>query len=90
MNLLRVPIEPKTIKPYTIESSEQFAPWIILEVRGAEPVEYVLKDDLSVVGAESGTKFNEIDLTEGEWVEYDEEAKEPVGIMDIETKITKV
>ncbi|RUS27451.1 hypothetical protein BC938DRAFT_483229 [Jimgerdemannia flammicorona] len=40
-------------------------------------------------GAESGTRFDDIDLSEGEWVEYDEKSAVPVSISNIEAKFQK-
>lgn len=40
-------------------------------------------------GVESGTKFNSIDLTEGEWFEYDEKAGEEVTIKDLKLEIKR-
>jgi Eukaryotic protein of unknown function (DUF866) len=33
---------------------------------------FVLQAGWSALGAESGTKFDDIDLTEGDWADYDE------------------
>ncbi|KAJ1569986.1 hypothetical protein HK096_007221 [Nowakowskiella sp. JEL0078] len=83
-------LEPKSIQAYTIENSEKFSPWIIIEVRGAEPVDYRLAEDFHLSSSESNTKFENVNLSEGEWVEYDENAGLPVSVLDIETKITKL
>lgn len=40
-------------------------------------------------GLESGTKFAEIDLTDGEWFEYDEKAGDEVSIKDIKWEIKR-
>ena len=36
----------------------------------------------------SGQKFDNVDLSEGEWVEYDEKLGESVGIMELEHKLS--
>lgn len=41
------------------------------------------------VGIESGTKFAEIDLTEGDWYEYDEKTSEEVSIKDLKWEIRR-
>lgn len=41
------------------------------------------------VGADSGTKFANIELGEGEWFDYDEKAGEEVSIKDIKWEITR-
>lgn len=40
-------------------------------------------------GVESTTKFLGVDLQEGEWFDYDEEAGEEVSITDVKWKITR-
>ena len=40
-------------------------------------------------GVESGTKFTGIDLSEGEWFDYDEKANEEVSIKDIKWEIKR-
>lgn len=40
-----------------------------------------------LVQSESGTKFDDVDLSEGEWVEYDEKLGDSVGIYELEHKI---
>ncbi|KAM3424437.1 hypothetical protein BST61_g6441 [Cercospora zeina] len=48
--------------------------------RGLEFVEFKADGEWKATGAESGTKFTGIDLTEGEWFDYDEKAGEEVTI----------
>lgn len=45
--------------------------------------------DWKAAGLESGTKFTSIDLTEGEWFEYDEKSSEEVSIKDIKFDIKR-
>ncbi|KAK6390545.1 hypothetical protein LTR65_005416 [Meristemomyces frigidus] len=40
-------------------------------------------------GLESGTKFSDIDLTEGDWFDYDEKSSEEVSIKDIKWDIRR-
>ena len=82
-------VELDSVKPYSIESSGQFAPLVILECRGWEPTEFVPTEGFQCFGENSGTRFTDIDLTELEWVEYDEKAAESVEIMGIEYQIAK-
>lgn len=41
------------------------------------------------MGVESGTKFAAIDLTEGDWFDYDEKAGEEVSIKDVKWEIRR-
>ncbi|KAI8812999.1 hypothetical protein BJ742DRAFT_672978 [Cladochytrium replicatum] len=82
-------IELPTQRPYTAEDSGKFAPWVVIEARGIEPMEYAIQDLCTAEGVDSGTVFSDIDLSSGDWAEYDEKAGNSVSILDIETKITK-
>ena len=48
-----------------------------------------LKDGWSVV-AESGQTFPEVDLSDREWVDWDEKTKESVGIYGVEHNFVKI
>lgn len=43
----------------------------------------------NATGMEKGTKFSDIDLTEGDWYDYDEKAGEEVSIKDIKWEICR-
>lgn len=40
-----------------------------------------------MVESESGTKFGDVDLSESEWVEYDEKLGDSIGIYELEHKL---
>jgi hypothetical protein len=42
-----------------------------------------------VDGADSGTKFTGVDLTEGEWFDYDDKAGDEVSIKDMKWEIKR-
>ncbi|KAF2217109.1 hypothetical protein CERZMDRAFT_108940 [Cercospora zeae-maydis SCOH1-5] len=62
---------------------------ITMDCRGLEFVEFKADGEWKASGAESGTKFTSIDLTEGEWFDYDEKAGEEVSIKDIKFDIKR-
>jgi hypothetical protein len=74
---------------YTADANGQFAPFVTLDCRGLEFVGFDPKGEWKCKGAESDTVFSEVDLTEGEWVDYDEKAALPVGISKIEGEWTR-
>lgn len=43
-----------------------------------------------VKGAESGTAFTEVDLSDGEWYDYDDKAGEEVSIKEIKWSVGRV
>lgn len=49
----------------------------------------LVQGDWKAAGLESGTKFTGIDLTEGEWFDYDEKASEEVSITGIKWEIRR-
>ncbi|CAI5472309.1 unnamed protein product [Closterium sp. Yama58-4] len=76
-------------KPFTAEDCEnrKFVPLVCLDCRGMEPVEFIPKDCWHAEGAESGTKFEDIDLSDQEFSDYDEKAGESVSILNFESQI---
>jgi len=79
---------PSSKLTYRKEHSEnqEFAPLVILDCRGLEFTGFHPQGTWKCVGSESGTQFMEVDLSEKEWTDYDEKAKMPVGIMELESK----
>ncbi|KAK7735195.1 hypothetical protein SLS53_007585 [Cytospora paraplurivora] len=77
--------------PSAYEQSEPAKPKNILEFdcRGLEFVEFRPEGQWLAEGLESGTKFTEIDLNEGEWFDYDEKAGDEVSIKDIKWEIKR-
>ncbi|XP_077284949.1 UPF0587 protein CG4646 isoform X2 [Arctopsyche grandis] len=57
---------------YLSGDSGKFKTIVVFECRGIEPVDFSPRKGWNVVSEENGTKFNDVDLTEKEWVEYDE------------------
>ncbi|KAF9980748.1 hypothetical protein BGZ75_008025 [Mortierella antarctica] len=75
---------------YDIENNDKFATIVTIECRGLELVGFEPREGWKAKGAESGTVFEDIDLTEGDWADYDEKSELPVAISNIEAKFVKV
>ncbi|KAG9006738.1 hypothetical protein FRB94_013862 [Tulasnella sp. JGI-2019a] len=75
-------------KPYQITSSEnqEYSPLVVIECRGLEFIGFDPMGTWKCTGVESGTKFDEVEFEDGEWVDYDEKAAKPVGISTIQSK----
>jgi len=73
---------------YTDDSSStlSFTPLVTLDCRGLEFVAFSPQGIWQCVGKESRTSFPEVDLSEGEWTDYDEKAALPVSIMNFESQ----
>lgn len=51
--------------------------------------DYCVQGDFKAKGIESNTPFTAIDLSEGEWYDYDDKAGEEVSIKDIKWEIRR-
>ncbi|RFU73001.1 hypothetical protein TARUN_9259 [Trichoderma arundinaceum] len=59
------------------------------DCRGLEFTEFKPEGDWLADGTDSGTKFTGIDLTDGEWFDYDEKAGEEVSIKELTWEIKR-
>ncbi|KAF1834217.1 hypothetical protein BDW02DRAFT_525822 [Decorospora gaudefroyi] len=59
------------------------------DCRGLEFVEFRAEGEFLATGVESGTKFEGIELPDGEWYDYDEKAGEEVSITGVEWEIRR-
>lgn len=74
----------------TADDSGEWVPIVAFEARGMDVTRLVLgKDDL-VVHSTGDTIFDEVDLSEGDWADYDAEADVSVSITDAQTKVELV
>ncbi|KAJ4354400.1 uncharacterized protein N0V89_006136 [Didymosphaeria variabile] len=77
--------------PATYEQSDPPKKVNILEFdcRGLEFTDFKAEGDFEAKGADSNTKFASIDLSEGEWFDYDEKAGEEVSITNVKWEIRR-
>lgn len=68
---------------YSAEKNNQYQTIVKFDCRGLEPVNFEPRVGWKCVGSESGTLFDEIDLNETVWADYDERVAQPVEITDI-------
>jgi len=59
---------------------------IELDCRGCAPTTFLPFSHFSCSGVESGQKFNEVDLSEGDWSDYDEKAGDTVGVYEFQSQ----
>ncbi|XP_006825738.1 CXXC motif containing zinc binding protein-like [Saccoglossus kowalevskii] len=86
-----IDIIKESIASYTAEESDanKYKTITSFDCRGMEPTAFSPRAGFSCKGANSVTVF-EVDLKENEWVDYDEKAKESVGIYEVESKFIKL
>nr|CAD7202666.1 unnamed protein product [Timema douglasi] len=79
----------ETNSEYTKDDSENFKTIIVFDCRGLEPVDVQFKDGWSIV-SESNKTFENCNIKDGDWVEFDEKLKLPVTLYDMKAKFVKV
>ncbi|XP_036899134.1 CXXC motif containing zinc binding protein isoform X2 [Sturnira hondurensis] len=71
------------------EDNEKFKTIVEFECRGLEPVDFQPQAGFAAEGVESGTVFSDINLQEKDWTDYDEKARESVGIYEVAHQFVK-
>ncbi|GMR59209.1 hypothetical protein PMAYCL1PPCAC_29404, partial [Pristionchus mayeri] len=79
-----------SMKSYSIEKNEEFQSILQMDCRGIEPYDFDPRNDWKGIGPESNSPFDDIDLTEKEWSEYDEKIQEAVEINSFECRFSHV
>lgn len=71
---------------YTEENGGGWVPVLGLECRGIVPIAWHVGRDF-IAEASSGKFFEDVDLSEGDWADYDEDGDAAVSITNVETKV---
>lgn len=80
-----------SVKSYKEEDSEKLRPIVRFECRGMEPQQFSLRDGWRAVSnSDCATVFSDVDLTDGEWTDYDEDGECCVEILEVQTEIKSV
>jgi hypothetical protein len=80
-------VVPKSIK-FLNQELGGFQPLVVIEGRGWEPKEWIPTGGFKAESL-AGTVFDDVDLHEKEWCDYDEKSGESVEIMQVESMISK-
>lgn len=76
--------------PYTEEDSGKLKTIVQFDCRGLEPIGFLPKAGWIVKSAEGGPKFEDVDLSEDDWVEYDTKNDVSVGIYEFKSDFIKL
>jgi len=81
-------VEDKNVKSCISGDDQDFVSVVCFECRGLEPVTWHTGVGFSFK-ARSGAEFSDVDLTSGDWFDYDEAGGEPVGLNSIEYRFER-
>lgn len=74
--------------PYT--ESGKFKGIVSFDCRGVEPTAFSPRSGWIVKSADGGQVFEDVDLSDDDWVEYDQKNKVSVGVYEFETNFIKL
>ncbi|CAG0913715.1 unnamed protein product [Notodromas monacha] len=81
---------PLTLQPYYGIESENFKTIAEFDCRGLELVDFIPTKGWRVEVENSHKKFDDVDLAETEWMDYDDCAKVSVGVYELEHHFVKI
>lgn len=88
--MLYISIAPYFLGVYTTDDSGSYKLIVSFDCRGIEPVEFSPRAGWLVKAAENGQTFEDVDLSEDDWVEYDNKNKVSIGIYEFESNFIKL
>lgn len=79
----------RTKQKLTLEDNGKWVKLVELDSRGMDFLEFIPEGRFQCVGAESGTKFDEVDLEELEWYDYDDSKNQEVSVTEAQFEIAR-
>ncbi|XP_012149328.1 CXXC motif containing zinc binding protein [Megachile rotundata] len=79
-----------SIKPYIADDQDKFQTIATFDCRGLEPTDFSAREGWIAKAIDDGKEFTDVDLSDGEWADYCDKIKEPVGIYQIEHKFARI
>lgn len=80
----------ETVSKYTVDDSNSFKNMVVFDCRGISITDFSPRNGFKCQGLESNTVFEDINLEEKEWVDYDDKLNQPVGIYEVQHKFVTV
>lgn len=75
---------------YKSDDQNSFKTIVTFDCRGMEPTDFSPSEGWIAKAEESGKIFTDINLSEKEWVEYDEKSQQSVGVYELESRFVNV
>lgn len=74
---------------YTEDDSGNFKSFVAFDCRGLEPTEFEPRSGYIVKCAENGRTFEDVEIEDGDWTEYDDKNKNSVSISEFKSQFVK-
>lgn len=84
-----IDIIKESLCAYCADDMPLFKTIVAFDCRGVQPTDFEPRIGWIARCSESSTQFEDIDLSEREWVDYDENAQQAVGIYEIRHQFVK-
>lgn len=78
------------VKAFVARDQENFQTVAVFDCRGLEPCDFSARKGWIVKAIDNGSKFTDVDLTEGEWADYCQKIEKPVSIYEIEHRFERI
>lgn len=75
---------------YTEDDAGKFKSIVSFDCRGVEPVDFDPRSGFIVKCIENGQTFEEVEIEDGDWTEYDDKNKNSVSISEFKSQFIKV
>lgn len=72
-----------SVKPFLAKDQGTFKTIVVFDCRGIELKDFSAREGWIAKAINDGKEFTDVDLSEGEWADYCDKIKEPVGIYEI-------
>ncbi|BHF84787.1 hypothetical protein SprV_0902793900 [Sparganum proliferum] len=79
-------IVPGSVSPYTDDSSEKLSRMMRLDCRGLQPLAFSPRVGWRVTSSVSSRVFEDVELGQGDWTDYDDDGDQCVGVFDVVTR----
>lgn len=75
---------------YTENDSGKFKTLVSFDCRGIEPVDFDPRSGFTVKSTENGRSFDDVEIEDGDWTEYDDKNNNSVSISEFKSQFVKV
>jgi hypothetical protein len=79
-----------TVTGIHVDSCNELKTVVVFDCRGLEPKEFAAREGWVVKAENNGNTFTDVDLSEGEWVDFCDKTNQPVVISELEHNFKRI